>query len=208
MGSTLGVGGYNPLSADKTANVVLHLFPERIRDVLEHHTSSKHYASWVTALSFLLTLTASVPFGSVLVTAILLNAKHWKRLVIGGSLAAAAASMCLLVIFNSLGWEQLAAHFPDLVQSKAWARATGWISAYGVAALYLIAALPVPQTPVLVFCAITDLPLGPAFVALLLGKLTKYGVYGFLTATSPKTVIGLAERLGVSGWKSGSARQL
>jgi hypothetical protein len=44
------------------------------------------------------------------------------------------------LIFHHLGWDAIAAAYPDLVQSKAWLDTTRWIEAYGTWALFAIAA--------------------------------------------------------------------
>ena len=87
--------------------------------------------------------------------------------------------------FHYLGWGQIAAYYPDLPQSKAWADATRWVSAYGTWALLGFAAAPLPQTPALIFTAVSRLPVSEVFLALFLGKLLKYGVYGWLAAEFP-----------------------
>ena len=57
-----------------------------------------------------------------------------------------------------------------------------------------IAAMPLPQTPALIFTALLPLPASKVFFALFLGKLLKYGVYGWFAATFPFWVQRLAVR--------------
>jgi hypothetical protein len=42
-----------------------------------------------------------------------------------------------------------------------------------------------PQTPALIFTAVSRLPPAEVFLALLIGKSLKYGVYAWLAATFP-----------------------
>jgi membrane protein YqaA with SNARE-associated domain len=101
------------------------------------------------------------------------------------SLGSATGGVILYLIVHHLAWSQIMAAYPDLTQSKAWGDATRWVSAYGTWALFGIAATPLPQTPALIFTAVSRLPVPEVFLALFLGKLMKYGVYGYLAAEFP-----------------------
>jgi membrane protein YqaA with SNARE-associated domain len=95
-------------------------------------------------------------------------------------------------MFHYLGWNQIAEIYPDLADSKAWADVTRWISDYGTWTLLGIAALPIPQTPALIFIAMSQLPVSEVFLALFFGKLLKYGLYGWLAAECPSRMQRIA----------------
>ena len=137
----------------------------------------------ITAL--LITVSMTIPFASILVGAVLLRHDRWKEIVLISSLGSATGGVILYFIFYYLGWSQIVVAYPDLIQSKLWSDATQWVSAYGVWALLGIAALPLPQTPALIFTAVLPLPASHVFLALFVGKLLKYGVYGWLAANFP-----------------------
>jgi len=105
--------------------------------------------------------------------------------VLISSLGSATGGLILYWVFYYLGWSQIIAVYPELMQSKLWSDATRWVSAYGTWALLGIAALPLPQTPALIFTAILPLPALHVFLALFIGKLLKYGFYGWLAANFP-----------------------
>jgi membrane protein YqaA with SNARE-associated domain len=137
----------------------------------------------MTAL--LITVSMTIPFASILVGAVLLRHDRWKEI-------GATGGVILYFIFYYLGWSQILAAYPDLIQSKLWSAATQWVSAYGAWALLGIAVLPLPQTPALIFTAILPLPASQVFLALFVGKLLKYGVYGWFAANFPSWVEHLA----------------
>jgi hypothetical protein len=64
----------------------------------------------------------------------------------GASLGAALGAALLYLVFHHLGWARLFDAYPDVVRSSAWSNATRWLSAYGVVALLVIAATPLPLT--------------------------------------------------------------
>jgi membrane protein YqaA with SNARE-associated domain len=146
---------------------------------------ARAYPLMVGVIALVLTVSMTIPFASILIVAVLLRRDRWKEIVLVSSLGSATGGLILYLTFHYLGWSQIAAYYPDLPQSKAWADATRWVSAYGTWALLGFAAAPLPQTPALIFTAVSQLPVSEVFLALFLGKLLKYGVYGWLAAEFP-----------------------
>jgi membrane protein YqaA with SNARE-associated domain len=143
------------------------------------------YPLMIGFIALILTVSMTIPFASILIGAVLLRRDRWKEMVVLSSLGSATGGLILYLSFHYLGWIQIAAAYPDLTQSKAWSDATRWVTAYGIWALLGIAALPMPQTPALIFTAMSRLPISEVFLALFIGKLLKYGIYGWLAAEFP-----------------------
>jgi membrane protein YqaA with SNARE-associated domain len=153
------------------------------------------YLLTVGIIAFCITVSMTIPFASILIGAVLLRHARWKEIVLISSLGSATGGLILYSIFYYLGWSQIAAAYPDLIRSKAWSDATQWVSAYGTWALLGIAAMPLPQTPALIFTAVLPLPASEVFLALFVGKLLKYGVYAWLAAKFPSWVQCLAREI-------------
>jgi membrane protein YqaA with SNARE-associated domain len=149
---------------------------------LQKALPARAYPLAVGVIALVLTVSMTIPFASILIVAVLLRRDRWKEIVLVSSLGSATGGLILYLTFHYLGWSQIAAHYPDLPQSKAWSDATQWVSAYGTWALLGVSAAPLPQTPTLIFTAVSRLPVSEVFLALFLGKLLKYGVYGWLAA--------------------------
>ena len=147
----------------------------------------------ITAL--LVAVSMTIPFSSILFGAVLLRHDRWKEVVLVSSIGSASGGLLLYWMFYYLGWIQIAAAYPDLIQSTMWSDATRWISAYGTWALLGIAALPLPQTPALIFTAMLPLSASQVFLALFAGKLLKYGIYGWLASKFPSWFRRLARDL-------------
>ena len=139
----------------------------------------------VAAVAVAATVSMTVPFASLLVGAVLMAPRRWKSIAVWSSLGAALGGGLLYLAFHHLGWARLFDAYPDVVRSKAWSDATRWLTTYGVATLLLIAALPLPLTPVLMFAAVSRLPVVEVLLALWLGKLVKYTAYAWLTSSFP-----------------------
>jgi membrane protein YqaA with SNARE-associated domain len=152
---------------------------------LQRAARHRFMPSLVGAFAFALTASLTVPVTSVLIPAVLLSPPRWRSIALQAAFGSALGATLLVVLFHELGWQQLHALYPGLLDSPGWRRVTAWTGDYGVVALFVVAALPVPQTPALIFCAIASLPGADIFLAMLFGKAIKYGVLGVLAARFP-----------------------
>jgi membrane protein YqaA with SNARE-associated domain len=169
----------------RSALIGVHVIEATMRVTVWGTIAKPAYPLIVGGLTLLLTMSMTIPAASIVIGAVLLRRDRWTELVLAASLGSAIGGLVLYLAFHHLGWNQIAAAYPDLVRSQAWADATRWVAAYGTWALFAIAALPLPQTPALVFTAVSRLTAQDVFLALFLGKLVKYGVYGFVAARFP-----------------------
>ena len=102
------------------------------------------------------------------------------------ALGSAIGATLLVVIFHNLGWTQVFEKFPELSTNATWHQIIDWASDYDILAMFLIAASPLPQTPALIFFAIAQHDYLSIFVAMLAGKLLKYGVLAWLSSHFPE----------------------
>ncbi|MBL8346301.1 MAG: hypothetical protein JNN03_12725 [Rubrivivax sp.] len=153
----------------------------------------------VAVVALAATLSMSVPFASLLVAAVLMAPRRWAAIALWSSLGAALGAAVLYLVFHHLGWAKLFDAYPDVVRSGAWIEATRWLTSYGVASLLLIAALPLPLTPALMFAAISRLPVAEVLLALWIGKLAKYLVYAWMSARFPERLLHLGRRRSEGG---------
>ena len=144
------------------------------------------YLAIVGSAAFALTITMSIPFGSILAVAVVIAPRRWKSIVLLSSVGSSLGAVVIYLGFHHFGWAQFLEAYPDVAASKAWRDGTRWVSNYGVYAIFAISALPLPQSPALMFAGITRLPVVEVWAAVLLGKLFKYGVYGALVAAFPR----------------------
>ena len=143
----------------------------------------------VAAVAFVAALSMSVPFAPLLGLAVLMVPGRWKSITIMSSLGAALGAGLLYLAFHHLGWAGLLASYPDVVRSRAWSDATRWLANYGVVALLVLAATPLPLTPALMIASISRLPVMEVLLALWLGKLVKYTAYAWLVSAFPSRVL-------------------
>jgi membrane protein YqaA with SNARE-associated domain len=139
----------------------------------------------VGVLAFGLTASMTVPVTSALIPAVLLSPRRWRSIALQAAFGSALGATLLVVLFHELGWQQVQALFPAILESRGWQRVIAWTNDYGVVALFVVAALPLPQTPALIFCAIAQQSGADVFLAVLCGKIIKYSVLAALAAMFP-----------------------
>jgi hypothetical protein len=148
------------------------------------------FPAFMAGIAFAATVSMAVPFGSLLAVSVLLAPRKWLAIALWSSLGAAMGAALLYLAFHHLGWARFFEIYPEVVKSKAWSDATIWLTTYGVSILFLIAALPLPLTPALMFAAISRLPAMEVLTALWLGKWLKYSIYAWVSSKFPNISLG------------------
>jgi len=157
----------------------------RLTEIVRRPKATPAYLAVISLTSFGLTVTLTIPFGSILAIAVLLAPRRWRSIAFWSSTGSALGAVVIYLVVHHLGWEQFVASYPDVAASKGWQDASRWISAYGAYALLVFAALPIPQSPVLLFAGIAELPIWQVWLAVMVGKLFKYGLYSYFVARYP-----------------------
>ena len=166
--------------------LILQAVARKLGSVVNRGTTGPAYPVLVGAIALGLTVSMSVPFGGVLAVAVLLAATRWRAIVLCSSLGSSIGALVIYLMFHHLGWSQFIAAYPEIAKSNAWRDAARWIEQYGSFALFAISALPLPQTPALIFAGIYRMPMPEVWLAIFLGKLIKYGIYGRIVYEFPE----------------------
>ena len=161
------------------------LLPDWLRKILADSAAHRYYPLVVALFAFAVTVTFSFPFAVVLVPAVLLAPQRWLVLGLFCGLASGCGAAVLVEIFHHLGWAFIAERYPDLVRLESWQWASDWLQHYGLVALLIIAASPMPQTPALLLYSLINPPMLGVLVAIGIGKTIKYGFLAWLTARYP-----------------------
>lgn len=159
--------------------------PAWLRTTLAASAADPYYPWVVAFFAFVVTLTFSFPFAAVLIPATLLAPQRWLGLGILSGVGSGIGASALVQVFHSVGWGAIAQHYPELAQMESWQWANDWLLRFGLLALLVIAASPLPQTPALLVYAMVD-PFWPGvLVAIGAGKALKYTLITWLTARYP-----------------------
>ena len=139
------------------------------------------HSAWYPAAIFLMAMisagTGLYPVGPPLVAATVFAPQRWRGIYAASVLGAALGGMVSATIIQHAGVGFVDRFFPGIREHELWAQVTYWIDLHGGLSLAAIAALPVPQTPVLVVSALAGLHPATIALALFAGKLVKDGIY-------------------------------
>ena len=131
----------------------------------------------VSVLALISAGTGLYPYGPVLVAAVVFAPQRWRSTYFAATLGAAMGAMVLAFAVQHFGERMITEYFPGLEHSEQWMQAEQWIETYGVMVLAAIAALPLPQLPPLLILSLTKTSPALIGLAILIGKLCKYGAY-------------------------------
>lgn len=129
----------------------------------------------VFGLAFAATVIESVPVTVMLSALVVLRPRRSSTLLVTAAVGSASGAFVLATFFHAYGLPWMSSRFPSLIGSPAWMWGEQWVSRYGLFALAGAAALPVALTPFLAVCGLMRMSVAEVFVAILFGKLIKYG---------------------------------
>ena len=162
-----------------------HCFPNWLRRLLQASATHRLYPLLVALIAFISTATFSFPFALVLIPAVLLAPKRWLWLGLLSGIASGLGAVVLVEAFHYLGWDFVVSRYPELIDHGGWQSARAWLQSYGLYAMLLIAASPMPQTPALLILALADPSRLGVLLAVGIGKTTKYLFLAWATARYP-----------------------
>ncbi len=164
--------------------------PHWVSRVLNYSAGHRYYPLVVAMVAFASTATFSFPFVIVLIPAVLLAPQRWLVLGVLTGVASGLGGGVLVEVFQFLGRELVLERYPHLVHNAHWQMATEWLHRYGLFALTVIAASPVPQTPAIFFYSLAEPSTPGVLAAVGIGKTVKYVFLAWLTARYPARFIG------------------
>lgn len=166
-----------------------HYLPDWLRRLLIASAAHRYYPLVVASVAFVSTVTFSFPFAVALVPSVLLCRKRWLLIGLLCGVASGCGAAVLVEIFHQLGQAVVLSRFSNLVELESWRLASQWLQNYGVIALLVIAASPIPQTPALLFCALAEVSIPGVFFAVGIGKSIKYVFLAWVTARYPARLL-------------------
>ncbi len=162
----------------------------RWRPLLERIRHARIYPFVIVVLAAISAASSLFPFGPVLAAAVLVAPRRWWVIYAAACLGAVIGVLVLAGLVQAYGLPWVAALFPGIEGNAHWQTYTDWADRYGWLALAGIAASPLPQMPILILSALSHIPLGKIALAIFLGKLVKYGLYGGAVLTVLKILQG------------------
>jgi membrane protein YqaA with SNARE-associated domain len=127
---------------------------------------------------------------AVVLPAALVSQRRWKPIALSAAAGSALGATALVLAFHHWGWTWVYIHFPEFASHATWQSLLEWVSVYGIAALFVIALSPLPQTSALVFFGIFHPELVATFVTILVAKAIKYWIFAWFVSRFPERFHG------------------
>jgi membrane protein YqaA with SNARE-associated domain len=160
------------------------------KETLRRAADSRRFLFLCGFLAFAGTVSVSYPVTAVVMPAALVSPRRWQSIALSSALGSALGATVLVLVFFHVGWARIYQHYPEFASHPTWQEVLGWVSDYGIAALFVIATLPLPQTPALVFFGIVRPEPFAVFLAILGAKAIKYGIFAWIVSRFPGRFAG------------------
>ena len=134
----------------------------------------------------------SVPVGPFLMAFCAAAPRRWFVYALTADLATALAAVALVAALASGFAPWIAAQVPGLTLSPEWLQLHAWVDRWGLMAMLVWLALPLPQVPFVVLAGLLGVPSWEVFTAFAAGKGIKYAVEAYVAARAARAAGTLA----------------
>ena len=164
--------------------------------VLERFVDRVWYPVFLGFLAAIDHFVVIVPTDGLLVSSAMLTPKRWFFLALSVALGSTLGGVVLGAVVQLHGLPWIESHYPALLQSEFWSVTTKYFDQYGLFAVFLMAATPLAQQPVVVLASLAKTPLGLMALVVFAGRLIKFLIMAYIGSHAPRL---LARLWGVKG---------
>lgn len=126
------------------------------------------------------------PILGMMASSIFLASKKWLSLSVWCALGSWVGACILAWLSQNLGLNFIEATFPAMLESTLWTWTQNFFLQYGVWLLFFVALAPMPQQPAVIIVALAGTPISEMAVVMLIAKLMKFGLIGYLASHAPQ----------------------
>ena len=152
---------------------------------LEKSIDRPWYLSVIALLSGFDLFVIFIPIDWILISSTLIRPKRWISLFISLAVGSAIGALVLGVLSHVYGESFLRLFMNDPLNSPQWIKSLDYIDRYGAWALAFISFGPIPQQPAVAICGMAGMSYFKIFFAVLVARLTKYGIFAWSSTHAP-----------------------
>lgn len=153
---------------------------------LQSHSDRPWYPLVIAFLAGLDNLIVVIPTDGILVSSCLLRPKNWLHFAVAVSLGSTLGSLVLVSLVEVQGLGLVESYYPSLLESQAWLITDSLFDKYGLLAVFLVAATPFMQHPVLILAGLANTNLWAVGAVVLTGRSLKYLIFSYTAAKAPQ----------------------
>lgn len=153
---------------------------------LREYSNSIWYPYLIGLLVALDNFLLIVPTDAMTVSAVMLEPKKWIRYALIVAISSSIGAICLAFIVDIYGQTFIETVFPGLEQTRMWILTDKFMADYGLLVVFVIAVTPLTQPPAVILAALSHMPLGYIFLAILVGRSIKYLLIAWISSHAPR----------------------
>lgn len=166
----------------------IHNTVKRLNEVLQSYINRKWYTLLLGFLAFIDYFILIIPMDGILISSIMLHPKRWLSLAIGTAIGSTLGSLLFYLLIKHYGLSWILNVFPNLTSGSFWDWTLQFFDNYGIFLVFVIAATPLAQQPVVALAAISHTPFLQILIAVSLGRLIKCLIISYISSHSPHLI--------------------
>ncbi|MBC7397687.1 MAG: hypothetical protein H7333_09615 [Bdellovibrionales bacterium] len=146
----------------------------------------KPWYPWVLAFLFFIEhFVLVIPLDILLVTSVLATPKRWVKLLIASSVGFALGAVLFAYLVLLYGLSIVEKLTPGITHNAIWLQSEAWMHHYGLLAVGFFSMVPLTMHPLIAIAALNQVSLIMIGLAILAGRLFKYGILAWIAAHAP-----------------------
>lgn len=129
-----------------------------------------------------------IPTDGLIISSTLITPKKWFSLAVLTAVGSTLGAIAFAGFVQVEGLPWVLKYYPHLQEMEMWVWTQGFFAKYGLYLLFLIAASPIIQHPIVILTALTDTPLSKIFLIILSGRLLKFLVMTYISSHAPRLI--------------------
>lgn len=152
---------------------------------LQKFTGRKWYPPLVGLLALIDYFIIIVPTDGLLISSAMLKPKNWLYLALCVGLGSTLGALILFYLVRTQGLDWLLEFYPDFSHESMWLWTEAFFLKFGLVLVFVIAATPIVQQPIVILAALTNTPFWHILIAILSGRLIKSLALAYIGSHSP-----------------------
>jgi membrane protein YqaA with SNARE-associated domain len=186
------------------ASVKLHEKIKYYTAKLEQFADRAWYPPFIGLLAALDNLIVVIPNDGILIASSIMVPRRWLIFAICITLGSTLGAFTLASLVEHQGLKFVQEFFPGIDQSEIWIKSDEYFNKYGLLVVFLVAASPLAQQPIVILAALASTPMIEITSVIFIGRLIKFLVMAYLGSHSPKylkKIWGIKDELKDAGVK-------
>lgn len=156
--------------------------------LLQYYIDRAWYLPLLSLLAILDTFLVVIPTDGITISSSMLKPAKWFYFGVFSAIGSAVGGIILCYVVQLYGIQVVESLFPHIQASGAWIQTQKFFDEYGLWLLFVIAATPLSQQPVLILAVLAKVPLLQIFLITLVGRWVKFALLAYVGSHAPHLI--------------------